>query len=105
MINKVTKEDCIEAIEYLHVQGFVEEMTTDKKYYTEILLKKVANDYKLNLGQRMKTIQQKKINQLRKELEWYRLYANYIEYNKTNWDEYASNYADEKAKEVTVEIF
>lgn len=50
MINKVTKKDCIEAIEYLHVQGFVEEMTTDKKYYTEILLKKVANDYKLNLG-------------------------------------------------------
>ena len=50
MINKVTKEDCIEAIKYLHVQGFVEEMTTDKKYYTEILLKKVANDYKLNLG-------------------------------------------------------
>ena len=53
----------------------------------------------------MKTIQQKKIKQLRKELEWYRLYANYIEYNKPTWDEYASNYADEKAKEVTVEIF
>ncbi len=50
MINKVTKEDCMEAIEYLHVQGFVEEMTTDKKYYTEILLKKVANDYKLDLN-------------------------------------------------------
>ena len=40
----------MEAIEYLHVQGFVEEMTTDKKYYTEILLKKVANDYKLDLN-------------------------------------------------------
>ena len=50
MINKVTKEEVMEAIEYLHTQGFVEEMTTDKKYYTEILLKKVANDYKLNLG-------------------------------------------------------
>ena len=50
MINKVTKAECLDAIEYLHVQGFVEEMTTDKKYYTEILLKKVANDYKLNLG-------------------------------------------------------
>tara|TARA_R110000824_G_C15205352_1_gene676109 strand:- start:445 stop:603 length:159 start_codon:yes stop_codon:yes gene_type:complete len=50
MTNKVTKEDCMEAIEYLHVQGFVEEMTTDKKYYTEILLKKVANDYKLDLN-------------------------------------------------------
>jgi len=50
MINKVTKQECIEAIEYLHAQGFVEEMTSDKKYFVEILLKKVANDYNLNLG-------------------------------------------------------
>ncbi len=50
MINKVTKQECIEAIEYLHVQGFVDEMTSDKKYFVEILLKKVANDYNLNLG-------------------------------------------------------
>ena len=50
MINKVTKDECLDAIEYLHAQGFVEEMTTDKKYYTEILLKKVANDYKLDLN-------------------------------------------------------
>jgi hypothetical protein len=50
MINKVTKKECIEAIEYLHAQGFVEEMTSDKKYFVEILLKKVANDYNLNLG-------------------------------------------------------
>ena len=48
-INKVTKEDCMDAINYLHVNGFVEEMTTDKRYYVEILLKKVANDYNLNL--------------------------------------------------------
>ena len=45
MPNKVTKKECIDAIEYLFVQGFVDEMTTDKKYYTNILLKKVANDY------------------------------------------------------------
>ncbi len=50
MINKVTKLEVMDAIEYLHVQGFVEEMTTDKKHYTEILLKKVANVYKINLG-------------------------------------------------------
>ncbi len=48
-INKVTKNECMEAIEYLHVNGFVEEMTSDKRYYVEILLKKVANDYKLRL--------------------------------------------------------
>jgi tRNA G46 methylase TrmB len=49
MKNKVTKKDCMEAIEYLFVMGYVEEMTTDKKYYTKILLKKVANDYNIEL--------------------------------------------------------
>jgi len=48
-INKVSKNECIEAIDYLHVNGFVEEMTSDKRYYVEILLKKVANAYKLRL--------------------------------------------------------
>ena len=50
MINKVTKKDCMDAIEYLHIKGMVEEMTSDKKYYTEILLKRVGNIYNLNLG-------------------------------------------------------
>ena len=45
----VTKEQCLEAIEYLFVEGFVDEMTSDKKYYTTILLKKVANIYKIKL--------------------------------------------------------
>mgnify|MGYP003134450313 FL=1 len=48
-INKVSKDDCLEAIEYLFVQGYTEEMTSDKRYYTEILLKKVANDYNIKL--------------------------------------------------------
>ena len=48
-INKVSKEDCLEAIEYLFVQGYTQEMTKDKRYYTEILLKKVANDYNIEL--------------------------------------------------------
>jgi len=48
-INKVSKEDCLEAIEYLFVQGYTQEMTSDKRYYTEILLKKVANDYNIEL--------------------------------------------------------
>ena len=48
-MEKVTKAECMEAIEYLFVEGFVDEMGSDKKYYTTILLKKVANDYKLNL--------------------------------------------------------
>tara|TARA_B100000424_G_scaffold152942_2_gene116812 strand:+ start:6189 stop:6419 length:231 start_codon:yes stop_codon:yes gene_type:complete len=49
MKNKVTKKDCMEAIEYLFEMGYVEEMTSDKKYYTKILLKKVANDYNIEL--------------------------------------------------------
>jgi len=48
-MNKVTKEECLRAIEYLFEQGFVDEMTSDKKYYTTILLKKVANDYNISL--------------------------------------------------------
>ena len=50
MINKVSKKECMDAIEFLHTQGFVEEMTTDKQFYVEVLLKKVANGYNLNLG-------------------------------------------------------
>ena len=49
MINKVTKEECIDAIEYLFGMGYTLEMTGDKKYYTEILLKKVANHYNIKL--------------------------------------------------------
>ena len=48
-LNKVNKKECMDAIDYLFVDGFVEEMTSDKKYYTTILLKKVANDYNIKL--------------------------------------------------------
>jgi hypothetical protein len=50
MQNKVTKKEVMDAIEYLHVMGMVDEMTSDKKYYTEVLLKRVANIYNINLG-------------------------------------------------------
>jgi len=49
MLNKVTKKECMDAIEYLFTMGYTLEMTSDKKYYTEILLKKVANDYNIEL--------------------------------------------------------
>ena len=48
-INKVSKKDCLDAIEYLFTMGYTEEMTSDKRYYTEILLRKVANDYNIKL--------------------------------------------------------
>ena len=46
----VTKKECLEAIEYLFVEGFVDEMSTDKRYYTKILLDKVAHVYKIELA-------------------------------------------------------
>ena len=49
MLNKVTKEECMDAIDYLFAEGFVDEMTTDKRYYTTILLKSVANKYGIKL--------------------------------------------------------
>jgi hypothetical protein len=49
MLNKVTKKECMDAIEYLFEMGYSQEMTNDKKYYTEILLKKVANIYNIQL--------------------------------------------------------
>ena len=49
MLNKVTKEECMDAIDYLFAEGFVDEMTTDKRHYTTILLKSVANKYGIKL--------------------------------------------------------
>jgi len=49
MLNKVTKKECLDAIDYLWAMGYTLEMSSDKKYYTEILLKKVANIYKIKL--------------------------------------------------------
>ena len=49
MINKVTKKECLDAIEYLYGQGFIENMSRDQQRAVEILLKKVANEYKLKL--------------------------------------------------------
>tara|TARA_R100000963_G_C4592555_1_gene69221 strand:+ start:151 stop:321 length:171 start_codon:yes stop_codon:yes gene_type:complete len=49
MINKVTKKECMDAIEYLFEEGFIEDMRSDARHYTKILLNKVANNYKLKL--------------------------------------------------------
>jgi|TARA_Y100001938_G_scaffold141482_1_gene211321 hypothetical protein len=48
-MNKVTKKQCMEAIQYFFEMGMVDELTSDKKHYTKILLNKVANDYRLQL--------------------------------------------------------
>tara|TARA_R100000278_G_scaffold92473_1_gene70476 strand:+ start:32 stop:190 length:159 start_codon:yes stop_codon:yes gene_type:complete len=48
-MNEVTKKQCMEAIQYFFEMGMVDELTSDKKHYTKILLNKVANDYRLQL--------------------------------------------------------
>ena len=50
MINQVSKKECMEAINYLWGTGATMQMTSDQQYYTEILLKKVANAYSIELG-------------------------------------------------------
>ena len=49
MINKVTKKECLDALQYLWSMGMTVEMTSDKRHYTEILCKKVANIYNIRL--------------------------------------------------------
>ena len=39
----------MDAIEYFFTQGFIDELTSDKKYYTMILLNKVASNYNIKL--------------------------------------------------------
>ena len=45
----VTKNDCMEAIDYLHGMGMIHDMSSDQAHYTMILMKKVARIYKQNL--------------------------------------------------------
>ena len=49
MINEVEKQKCIDAIEYFFAEGFIDELTSDKRYYVKQLLNKVANDYNIKL--------------------------------------------------------
>mgnify|MGYP003127247256 CR=1 FL=1 len=44
MKNKVTKKECMDAINYLWTSGYTLEMTSDKRHYTEI-----ANVYGIEL--------------------------------------------------------
>lgn len=48
-LNPVTKREIHDAIKYLHEMGFVEELTTDKRHYVEILLKAGANQLNIKL--------------------------------------------------------
>ena len=49
-MEKATKKQCIEALEYFYSYGFINELTTDKKYYVEILITKVAETLNIELN-------------------------------------------------------
>ena len=82
--NKVTKEECLDAIEYLFVEGFIEEMTSDKKWATKILLTKVANIYKLDLIWGDKQLIS---------------YEEYKKLRKTKWDDLSKEDKEKRLKE------
>ena len=48
-MKKVTKKDVMDAIEYFWQAGYIEELTSDKRYYTKILLDCCAAKYKIEL--------------------------------------------------------
>lgn len=48
-INEVSDKELRSAIQYFHEMGFVEELTTDKKHYVEILLKGAGNHLNVKL--------------------------------------------------------
>lgn len=50
MVNQVTKKECLDALHYLWSMGMTIEMTSDKRHYTEILCKRVANIYNIELA-------------------------------------------------------
>ena len=47
--HKVTKKEVVEAIGYFHGHGMISNQYGDAEHYLKILLRKVANDYKMLL--------------------------------------------------------
>jgi hypothetical protein len=47
--NKVSKNECLNAIKYFHEMGMIEQCTSDEKYYITILMKRVAMDLNIEL--------------------------------------------------------
>jgi len=48
MINKVDKKECLDALDYFWQTANLDD-DCDTMHYTKILMKKVANDYKIKL--------------------------------------------------------
>lgn len=50
MNTKVSRVEVMEALQYLYGTGATEQMRTDEKHYTEILIKFAANRIGVDLG-------------------------------------------------------
>ena len=48
-MSTVSKKAVMDAIEYFWQAGYIEELTSDKRYYTKILLDCCASKYKIEL--------------------------------------------------------
>ena len=49
MLNKVTKNECIDALHYFFVEGFIDNLNQDQQHYVMLLMKRVANTYNIKL--------------------------------------------------------
>ena len=49
MLNKVDKKTVMDAIDYFFVEGFIDQLNYDERFYLKALLNKVANHYKIKL--------------------------------------------------------
>ncbi len=48
-MSKPTKRQCLDAIDYFFTEGFIDELTREKRYYTKILLDSVAKHHGIKL--------------------------------------------------------
>ena len=49
MLNKVDKKTVMDAIDYFFVEGFIDQLNYEERFYLKALLNKVANHYKIKL--------------------------------------------------------
>ena len=48
-LNKVSKDEVIEALDYFWSDGFINELKSDQRHYVKILLYAAANKYRIKL--------------------------------------------------------
>lgn len=47
--HNVTKKEVLQALEYFHSMGYINNLYGDAEYYTKILMRKCANNYNILL--------------------------------------------------------